>query len=90
MLDSKMWSTLQFNSDNIIGISLGNAWVFTRIWANFWTNDFFNTEPSKFCYKLQYCLGSLYISGKLPTYPSPKATFSPKKGVSVDVKLGKG
>ena len=32
--------------------------------------------------------GSLYVSGKLPTYPSPKPTFSPKREVSVNVGLG--
>ena len=30
-------------------------------------------------------LGSLYVYGKLPTYPSPKPTFCPKWEVSVDV-----
>ena len=34
--------------------------------------------------------GSLYISGKLPTYPSPKPRFCPKWEVSVDVGLGEG
>ena len=28
--------------------------------------------------------------GKLLTYPSPKATFCPKRGVSVNVGLGEG
>ena len=30
------------------------------------------------------------VSGKLPTYPSPKPTFCPKWEVSVDVGLGEG
>ena len=30
------------------------------------------------------------ISGKLPTYPSPKPTFCPKREVSVNVGLGQG
>ena len=34
--------------------------------------------------------GSLYVSGKLPTYPSPKPTFCPKWEVSVNVGLGEG
>ena len=32
----------------------------------------------------------LYISGKLPTYPSPKPTFCPKWEVSINVGLGEG
>ena len=32
----------------------------------------------------------LYLSGKLPTYPSPKLIFCPKWEVSVYVELGKG
>ena len=57
MLDSKMKSTFPtFRrksqttiSDNIIdwGISLGNAGVFTRIWANFWTDDVFTWVTSQ-------------------------------------------
>ena len=35
-------------------------------------------------------IGSLYVSGKLPTYPSPKPTFFPKCEVSVNVGLGEG
>ena len=34
--------------------------------------------------------GSLYISGKLPTYPSPKPTFCTRCEVSFDVGLGEG
>ena len=34
--------------------------------------------------------GSLYISGKLPTYPSPKPTFCLKWKVSVDVGIEEG
>ena len=34
--------------------------------------------------------GSLYVSGKLLTYPYPKPTFCPKWKVSVNVRLGKG
>ena len=33
-------------------------------------------------------LESSYISGKLPTYPSPKPTFCPEREVSVNVGLG--
>ena len=32
----------------------------------------------------------LKVSGKLPTYPSPKPPFGPKWEVSVNVDLGKG
>ena len=34
--------------------------------------------------------GSIQISGKLPTYPSPNPTFFPKWEVSVTVDLGEG
>ena len=34
--------------------------------------------------------GSLYVSGKLPTYPFLKPTFCPKWEVSVNVGLGDG
>ena len=33
---------------------------------------------------------TIYVSEKLPAYPSPKPTFCPKGGVSVNVGLGKG
>ena len=32
--------------------------------------------------------GLLYVSGKLPTYSSPKPTFYPKGEISVNVGLG--
>ena len=32
----------------------------------------------------------IIVSGKLPTYPSPKPTFCPKLEVSVDVGLREG
>ena len=32
----------------------------------------------------------LYVSGKLPTYPSPKPTFCPKREESVNVGLKGG
>ena len=35
-------------------------------------------------------LGSLHVSGKLPTHLSPKPTFCPKWEVSVNVGLGEG
>ena len=35
-------------------------------------------------------LGLLYVSGKLPTYPSPKSTVCSKWEVSVNVGLGEG
>ena len=34
--------------------------------------------------------GSLYASGKLPTYPTPEPIFCPKCEVSVVVGLGEG
>ena len=40
-----------------------------------------------------FILGSVYVPGKLPTYPvypSPKSTFCPKWKVSVNVGLGEG
>ena len=41
-----------------------------------------------FCYiKI---LGSMYVSGKLPTYPSPNLTFCPTHEVSVNARLGEG
>ena len=33
---------------------------------------------------------TVYVSGKLPTYPSPKPTFYPKCEISVNVSLGEG
>ena len=33
---------------------------------------------------------SLYVSGKLPTYSSPKPAFCPKREASVNVDLGAG
>ena len=38
----------------------------------------------------QNIFGSLYVSGKLPTYTFPKPTFCPKWEVSVNVVLGEG
>ena len=35
-------------------------------------------------------MGSLYVSGKLPTYPSLKPTFCPKLEVPVSVNVGLG
>ena len=34
--------------------------------------------------------GSIKVSEKLPTYPSPKPTFCPKREVSVNGSLGEG
>ena len=34
--------------------------------------------------------GSLYVSGNLPTYPSPKPIFCPNLEVSVNIGLGEG
>ena len=48
--------------------------------------DFAGHGPMADCYEF----GSLYISGKLPTFPSPKTTFCPKWEVTVDVGLGEG
>ena len=33
---------------------------------------------------------SLYVSRKLPTYPSPKSTFCPKWEISFNVGFGEG
>ena len=38
----------------------------------------------------QSLIGLIWVSGKLPTYPSPKPSFCPKREVSVNVSLGKG
>ena len=35
-------------------------------------------------------VGPLYVSGKLPTYPSPDPTFCPKGNVRVNVGLWEG
>ena len=40
--------------------------------------------------KILTVYGSLYVSGKLPTYSSPKPTFCPKWEVRVNVSLGRG
>ena len=34
--------------------------------------------------------GSMYVSEKLSTYPSPNLTFCPTQGASVDSKFGEG
>ena len=34
--------------------------------------------------------GSIQVSGKLPTYASPKSTFCPEREVSVNVGSGEG
>ena len=39
---------------------------------------------------LPYMRRSLYVSQKLPTYPSPKPTFFPKREVGVNVGIGEG
>ena len=36
------------------------------------------------------CFESIQVSGKLPTYPSPKPSFCPKREVSVNANLGEG
>ena len=33
---------------------------------------------------------AISVSGKLPTYPSPKPSFFPKRELSVNVSLGEG
>ena len=43
-------------------------------------SGYIHTNPDTF--------GSIQVSGKLPTYPSPNPTFSFKCCVSVDVDLG--
>ena len=50
------------------------------------TSSFFRTPRPR----ITLFWGSLCLSGKLPTYPSPKPTFSPKREVSVNVGLGEG
>ena len=54
----------------------------------------FDSESSRRCNdrfeKTWKLFESLYVPGKLPTYPSPKPTFCPKWGVSVNVDLGEG
>ena len=34
--------------------------------------------------------GSMYVSGRLPTYPSPNLKFYPKQEVSVNVRFKEG
>ena len=48
------------------------------------------TTGLDFFQALHHVHGSLYVSGKLPTYPSPKPTFCLKSEVSVNVGLGEG
>ena len=38
----------------------------------------------------QSLIGLIWVSGKLPTYPSSTPSFCPKREVSVNVSLGKG
>ena len=47
-------------------------------------------DPKTFSLSLHALIGSLYVSGKLPTYPSPKPTFFLKWELSVNVGLGEG
>ena len=49
-----------------------------------WNNK---SLPTYFCRRTY---GSIQVSGKLPTYPSPKPSFCPKWEVSVNVSLGEG
>ena len=51
---------------------------------------FYYKNTSKFFVLLLSTWKKLYVSGKLPTYPSPKPTFFPKWEVSVNVGLGEG
>ena len=43
-------------------------------------------DPSKYTFQIHI----IKVSGKLPTYPSPKLAFCPKCEVSVNIDLGEG
>ena len=54
-----------------------------------WTRFLTDTEMGEWHYAGRFS-GSLYVSGKLPSYPSPKPTFCPMWEISVNVSLGEG
>ena len=68
----------------------------TKIWLVIFSMEFlqiFFVSQTSFLENLVEAsqnVGSLYASGKLPTYPFPKLTFCPKWEVSVNVELGEG
>ena len=66
------------------------AWD-SRIMRERWQVTFV-LEFAHFIYShiFRIMLGSIYISGKMTTYPSPEPTFIPKWEISVNVGLGQG
>ena len=58
------------------------CWPFPTNFLRYW-----ETPTSSY---REWSNGSLYVSAKLRTYPSPKPTFCPKWEASVNVGLGEG
>ena len=54
------------------------------------SHTYLKLNPSLIFCSSQPYMGPLYVSGKVPTYPSPKPTFCPKWELSVSVGLGEG
>ena len=54
------------------------------------SHTYLKLYPSLIFCSSQAYMGPLYVSGKVPTYPSPKPTFYPKWQLSVNVGLGEG
>ena len=52
-------------------------------------NQSINENTKNFTF-FKTMFGAIWVSGKLPTYPSPKPTFCPKREVSVNVNLREG
>ena len=60
------------------------------IWSQFFQPEE-NVLLRRFDYQPSYNLfGSLYVSGKLPTYPSPKPTLTLTSHLGQNVDLGEG
>ena len=74
---------------------LANAENHVKNWRNtdmafMISHTYLKLYPSLIFCSSQAYMGPLYVSGKVPTYPSPKPTFCPKWEVSVNVGLGEG
>ena len=54
------------------------------------TETFFASCASWKLLAVHWGMGSMYVSGKLPSYTSRNLTFCPKQEVSVNVRFGEG
>ena len=79
----------------ILQEKLANAENHVKNWQNtdmafMISHTYLKLYPSLIFCSSQAYMGPLYVSGKVPTYPSPKPTFCPKWELSVNVGLGEG